>query len=223
MTKPGKTGRFGLTTYARILAIITAQPSTHSEVAASFDRGNTAGQSMREILHRMCDLRIAHITGWRTPENKRGILRAVFAAGPGVNAPYPRPLNKPQPGSTLARNNPRPELVAFASVIRALKSDDGVSRADLQAATGIAPMRLSLLLKQLRADKLIHRSGWAERTSGNGVAAELFTLGAGRDTPRAAPMPRSEIGARSRRGRQAKAQTLRIIHALAGTSERLAV
>ena len=206
-----RTGRMGLVQYGRVLAAITSAPSTHAAVSAVVDR---QPQRIREILWRMKQMGEAHVVRWEQSVHLRGPLCAVFAAGPGFSVPYPRELKRAAPGSTLAKSNPRPELISFCSAIRALR--DGGSRAEIGAATGIAPMRLSLLLRSLHADGLTHCSGWS-REGESGSPAQVFTLGAGRDVPRPKPEPFKSKQDRYRAKRRALVAMQRITHATAGT------
>lgn len=206
-----RTGRMGLVQYGRVLAAITEQPRTTAAVAGIVAR---QPQRLREILWRMRQMGEAHVVGWAQTEKLRGILAPVFAAGPGESLPYPKPLKRCEPGSTMARANPKPELISFCSVIKALR--EGGTRAEIHADTGIAPMRLSLLLRSLHAAGVTHRSAWA-RESEDGSPAEVFTLGAGRDAPRPKAMTAKAKQDRYRAKRRALIATQRITHATAGT------
>ena len=206
-----RTGRMGLVQYGRVLAAITDQPRPHVAVARLVDR---QPQRIREILWRMEQMGEAHVSGWQQPEKMRGQLCPVFAAGPGQSVPYPRPLKRAAPGSTLAKAHPKPELISFCSVLKALR--EGGTRAEIGAATGIAPMRLSLLLRSLHAAGLTHCSDWT-RDGDAGKPAQVFTLGAGRDVPRPKAMTSKAKQARFRSKRRALIATQRITHATAGT------
>lgn len=205
-----RTGRMGLVQYGRVLAAITEQPRTSVAVADVVAR---QPQRIREILWRMEHMGEAHVVRWDQPEMLRGIMAPVFAAGPGQSVPYPRPLKRAAPGSTLAKSHPKPELISFCSVLKALR--EGGTRADIGAATGIAPMRLSLLLRSLHAARLTHCSGWY-REGNDGSPAQVFMLGAGRDVPRPKALPAKAKQDRYRAKRRALIATQRITHATAG-------
>lgn len=206
-----RTGRMGLVQYGRVLAAITSAPSTHAAVSEVV---GCHPQRIREILWRMAHMGEAHVVRWDQSVHRRGPLCAVFAAGPGRSVPYPRDLKRAAQGSTLARSNPRPELISFCSALKALR--EGGSRAEISAATGIAPMRLSLLLRSLHAAGLMHRSAWS-RESEIGSPAEVFTLGAGRDVPRPKAKTAKAKQDRYRASLRALIATQRITHATAGT------
>ena len=204
-----RTGRMGLVQYGRVLAAIV-EPKTAVAVAAAVDR---QPQRIREILWRMEQMGEAHVVRWDQPEKLRGILAPVFAAGPGMSVKYPRPLKRSAPGSTLALAHPKPELISFCSVLKALR--EGGSRAEIGSATGIAPMRLSLLLRSLHQARLTHRSGWTrERESGG--PAEVFTLGSGRDVPRPKAQPPKAKQDRYLAKRRMLIAMQRVTHATAG-------
>lgn len=204
------TGRMGLVQYSRVLAAITSEPRTHEQVAEIVQR---QGQSIREILWRLENMGEAHVVRWQPPANRRSIMLAVFAAGPGQSVPYPRPLNRKPPGSTLARLNPKPELISFCNVIKELR--EGGTRAELHEATGVAPMRLGLLLHSLHRAGLVHVSGWF-RDGGGGYPAQVFVLGAGKDAPRPKRISNLEKQARYRTRRRTLIAMQRVTHAVAG-------
>ena len=205
-----RTGRMGLVQYGRVLAAISTEPLTHVVVAQVV--GRQPGR-IREILWRMQQMGEAHVVRWDQPAKRRGLLVAVFAAGPGQSLPYPRDLKRAAPGSTLAKAHPKPELISFCSVLKALR--EGGSRAEIRAATGIAPMRLSLLLRSLHAAGLTHCSAWS-REGDAGSPAQVFTLGAGRDVPRPKAQGVKAKQDRYRAKRRALIATQRITHATAG-------
>lgn len=206
-----RTGRLGLVQYGRVLAAITEQPRTHAEVAAMLGH---QPQTVREILWRMQHMGEAHVIGWQQPQRLRGLLAAVFRAGPGPSAPYPRPLRRTEPGAALALRNPKPELMSFCAVLRALRA--GCTRAELHQETGVAYMRLSLLVRSLRAAGLVHRCGWQVRDDGTGKPAEVFLLGPGRDVPRLPRVPAAQKQAKYLAKRRAGVAMQRMVQATAG-------
>lgn len=209
-----RNGRLGLQAYARILAEVAASPTTPARAGEALCVGK---QSMREILWRMEHMGLVHVTGWTQPELKRGFLAPMFAAGQGVSCPYPRQLRRHAPGSSLARSTPKPELMAFASVIRCLR--DGMTRREIRAETGIAVMRLGLLLRELRRLGLAHRSAWSVRDDGAGAPAEVLSYGPGKDAPRPKALTEEERGLRYRTKRRARELTAAVTHAIAGRVE----
>lgn len=208
-----RTGRLGLVQYSRVVAFIAQKPRTAVEVARLMGRG---AQSLREILWRLEHMGEAHVVEWRAPEKKRSIMAAVFAAGPGTSVPYPRPMKRPVPGSTLAKNNPKPELIAFCSILRALRH--GSTRSELHESTGVAQMRLGILLRHMRGAHQVYRCGWATENDRQGAPAEVLKLGNGRDAPRPPAMSAQEKGQRYRDRRRRRVATERVVNALKGVA-----
>ncbi len=204
-------GRLGLVQYGRILAVISRKPCTHRDVAKAIGRGE---QTMREILWRMVHLGEAHVVGWAPSDSLRGQQQAVFAGGPGESLPYPRQLCRAAPGSTLARSNPKPELIAFCSLIRELRQ--GVTRQELHEDTGVAMMRIGILLKSLRVAGMVHRCGWHRESQIGGKPAEVLKFGPGRDAPRPPAMTVAEKNRRHRDRRSQRIAGERIVAALQG-------
>lgn len=64
--------------------------------------------------------------------------------------------------------------------------NDGMTRAELQAAIGIHDLRsMQTLIKTLRQRKLIHISAWRYQSAGKSCpACRVFAHGAGKDTPK---------------------------------------
>jgi hypothetical protein len=196
-----------------VLALVWHQPLTHEAAAEQLKRG---AQTMREILWRMEHLGLVRVVAWCQPRKVRGILAASFQArqpGDPASVPYPRPLAKATPGSTLAANNPRPELISFANIVRTLR--DGATRGDLTEATGVMHHRLAPLLRELRSQGIAHRSGWARRDEG-GAPAEVLQLGPGRDAPRPPRQTCKERHVRWRTRKNAREAGRRVNAALAG-------
>jgi hypothetical protein len=210
-----RTGRMGLQAYARVLALVWHQPLTHEDVAEQIKR---SASSLREILWRMEQLGLVRVVQWQQPRKVRGILTAAFQAcqpGDPASAPYPRALNKPTPGSTLALTKPRPELISFANILRTLRL--GATRDELREVTGVAHHRLSALLRELRTLGIAHRSTWAPRNKG-GAPAEVLQLGPGRDAARPRRQTYEERSARYRLKRRTREAARRVNAALAGTA-----
>lgn len=180
-------GRMGLCMYARILAFITVEPRTQVEVSQHFDRG---AQRVRELLWRMTQLGLAHVVEWRVPPSKRGLLAPVFAGGAGVNVSYPNKLTRAAHGATQAIVDPRPELMAFAVMVKALKGYR-CTRARLREVSGVLPHHIRGLLRVLREVGLLHTSGWRRNTDGQ--PTEFLRFGPGRDAKRPPTKARAAV------------------------------
>lgn len=186
-----KAGRFGHCDYALILSLCKSPASIQQVVSKT----GAAVQTTREILWRMERLGLVHVSGWAEPTDRSSYLVPLFVIGQGVSVPYPRKVSRRPIGSALGR--PRSELTAFAAIIRLLRQ--GATRADLFEQTGVAYMRVSTLLRELRRLGLVHTSGWRCRDDGNGNPAEELSFGAGRNAPRPPAASRAEIQRNSRR------------------------
>lgn len=199
------TGRFGHAAYARMLAL-TKTPTTVAQVV---EKTGAQRQTTREILWRMERLGLVHVCGWEEPAGRSSFMAPQFLLGQGISAPYPRQINREPLGSKQGRT--RAELLAFAAMIRLLRH--GATRNDLHEQTGVAYMRVSNLLRELRRLGLVHTSDWRARDDGTGRPAEVFSFGGGRNAPRPPTLSRTEIQRISRQRRQGKLmQTASVFH-----------
>lgn len=205
------TGRFGHARYAQILAQITARPTTIAQVMKT---QKSQIQTIREIVWRFERLGLVRVCEWRVPEGRSSFMVPVFVADGGASIPYPKSINRPAFGRS--KGKPRSELLAFAAFIRCLR--DGASRMTLHEETGMAYMRVSNLIREMRRLKLVHVSDWAVRADGTGKPAEVFTFGAGKDEPRPVTMTRAQIEQRYRQKRKGLEMTRRMIAATAANS-----
>ena len=210
-----KAGRMGYRQYARLLGAVAKQPATAAEVVERL--GRRIVQATRDAMHRMASAGIMHIVEWRQAPSGRSYLRAAFKAGPGVNAPYPLKSKMTVPG---ARVKPRPEMMAFIGLIRALQ--EGATRAELHDATGISTHRISGALRELRAQGLLHTCGYEPRDGASGCPSEILRFGPGANAARPAPLSDSEKKRRYVRRRAARMQQLRFTDAISGRSTQAA-
>ena len=190
------TGRFGHAAYARMLAL-TKTPATVAQVV---EKTGAQRQTTREILWRMERLGLVHVCGWEEPTGRSSFMAPLFLLGQGVSVPYPRQINRQPLGSKPGR--PRAELLAFATIIRLLRH--GATRNELHEQTGVAYMRVSNLLRELRRLGLLHTSDWRARDDGCGKPAEVLSFGPGRNAQRPKTLTRAEIDRNNRQRRQAK-------------------
>ena len=204
-------GRMGLQAYARILASLRDTPGTAWDLAERFNRGR---QRMGETLWRLERGGFVHVSDWVPNLRGRGMLIPRFVFGPGTSAPYPVPLRRKTHGVGLVLSDPRPELVGFMSILRAMEQP--VSRAELREATGYSHHRLSELLRCMRALGLVHVAGWNTERIGN--PAQLFQFGAGADVRKPRPKSRAEIG-RDFRARKNAAAAQRMLLLPANSTE----
>lgn len=190
----GKSGRFGHRHYALILS----QFKTAASIQQAVDNTSAKLQTVREIVWRMERLGLVHVAIWAEPTSRSSFMVPLFVIGEGQSAPYPRQISRQPLGSSLGR--PRSELIAFAAMIRLLR--DGATRNDLHEQTGVAYMRVSNLLRELRRLGLLHTSAWRCRDDGTGRPAEVLTFGSGRNAARPPTISRAEIQRNTRRRRQ---------------------
>lgn len=204
-------GRFGLRTYARILALITKQPMTQWQVAAAIDAGV---QTAREILWMMVRQRLAYVVRWDEPDHptRKPYLAAVFAAGEGESAPYPVPLKRSPLGSGVGGS--RTELIHFAAIVRELR--EGATRSEIHERCGTMYHNLGPLLQRMRELGIAHVAAWQPREGTPGLPSQVWQMGGGPDARRP---PRKPLKQRQRdyreRQRVRKAQ-MRLIRAIAG-------
>ena len=184
--------------YASILRRTQLAPSTYSELAAHIDAGLP---NVRRIVNRMHDLRLVHIAGWER-RTAKGCFEALFAFGAGQDAPYPsgsRPGEKRRtPPAMMSRYRQRPELMAFAHIVRALAVP--TTRKELLEATGATLSNLAIFLRHCKAIGLVRVAAWD--ASRPGMPAEALQIGDAPDAKRPKPLPRSEVQRRCRERRK---------------------
>jgi hypothetical protein len=197
--------------YAMILRGIYDQPSTKRDVAV--DNGLNR-QSAEKLVRGMHALGLIHRSGWATTA---GLDAAVFSAGPGPDASPP--LNRDGTPSrhrthTVGMARPAAELIAFASILRAL--DEPTSAQGVAEKAGTNPGSTRDLLNLMHDLRMVYVADWDRRLHG-GAPAALFMLGFDKpDAPRPKPVPVREIWKRYDQGRRAKARMNEISFALAG-------
>lgn len=139
-------GRLGWAGYADIIRALIDKPSTVWDLSVRIDMWNGG---MRETLRRMRALDLVQIA--ELVPAAKGPPVAVWAFGwsdLGIDCErYYKPLQ------------PNAELIAFASIIRALR-DGCHSAASLADATGINAGRASVFLKYLRSIGLAYIAEW---------------------------------------------------------------
>jgi hypothetical protein len=194
-----KSGRFGLVHYARILHRVMQSPCTQHDVAQAIGRSVAR---VREILWRLENMGRVHVVDWAPSPRVHGCKSPVFALGPGKSMPYPGEWKRPPMGSTLARTKPRPELIAFVSILRAL--DAGASRADLGQASGVSHHRFPLLLRYMASVQMVHLCEWRRRDGQvNGTPTEVYKFGPGENAKRPARLTQRQRDKRSKQRKQA--------------------
>ena len=197
--------------YADILRGLAREPATAAELTI---RHGTSGGVMRGLVKRLYSERLIHIAGFRRAT--QGPAIRVFGFGDRPDATRPLTVaGRPSQhkGVTAGRPRPTPEVIAFASLMRALT--EMRSLGELIEITGISTHSLAKDLAHMRSIGLIHIAGWERRQTGGGAPVRLYRVGIARkDAPRPQPQPRSEVNERhnaARRDRRLQFQLTRAI------------
>jgi hypothetical protein len=194
--------------YASILRAVQVEPLNITDIAIRLQCGLN---NLRRIINRMHDLRLVHIARWDKRKDKKN-FQAVWAFGGADDAPYPDGSKKPgTPRGPNAWGMHRPELIAFANIIRALAVP--VTRAELVECSGSTSCNISRLMRHCAAIKLVRIAAWD--TSKPGKPAAALQLGTGPDAPRPKPSPRKEIQRRCRAATKQRSMDQRFMRALA--------
>ena len=206
-----KIGRFGHKRYAQILAQVMAGPVTIADAMAV---QKVQIQTIREILWRFERLGLVRVCEWQEPKARSSFMVPVFAADGLPSLPYPRKINRAPFGTTKGR--PRSELSAFAHVVRCLKA--GATRMDIHEQTGLAYMRVSQLVREMRRLKMLHICDWKVRPDHSGKPAEVLMFGPGVNDPKPVTMTRAEIERRHRQKRKGMEMNRKMIAATAANA-----
>jgi len=162
--------------YADILKACEAG-ATWVDVAARLTLSRVTAQT---LLHAMVDLGLLHeAEATAVVTLKRRTLTPLYRPGAGGRIEWPG--RKPR-----AKQAPPSELIAFASVVRALQVDS-LNAKQISQRTGLGQGSAQRLIRHMHALRLIHIDDYPERSHG-GYGYPVFTWG---DEPDAAkPAPR---------------------------------
>lgn len=169
--------RIGWAGYADILRTLQLRPSTTAEVGALVGIEPINAQV---VLRRMRHARLIHVQAWQPTPGSNARAVSVWAAGHAPDAPYPN--GKPQ--QAKASNNISSQLIAFASIVRALEM--AITVADLAKATGVNACHLYRLLRHMRRIGLARVADWG---GNRGKPAAMWELGNAPCAPRPRPIP----------------------------------
>jgi hypothetical protein len=175
-----KSWRGGWIAYARILRTVIDMQPTMNELAEAHSIGQEAA---RQIVRRMLGLGLVHIGS--TKPGRKGPPVACWHFGPGDNAECAR----------YAPMRPNSELIAFASMVKALQERQHSART-LAAATGTHEERTILFLRCLREElRLVYVSSWVRsRINGGATPTAFHMFGIDeKSVPRPAPVPKSDV------------------------------
>ncbi len=200
--------------YASILASLRT-PASHFTLA---ELHATAAGRMSQLMRLFVHLGLVHVCGYEPSPTGRW-MTPLYLIGIGET---PLLINQ-RSGLVSARQyGTRPpvirsEVVAFASIVRALSSDShhGLSLAE---ATGVSHALASKVLRHMRKLRLIYVADWLLHTQGGG-RAPMYRMGMKADVRRPPPCPHKELWRRYNAGRADRYRASRMNHALAGNSE----
>ena len=208
--------------YASILRGLAREPASAAELTI---RHATSGGVMRGLVKRLYAERLIHIAEFRRAT--QGPAIRVFGFGDKPDAARPLTLAglpSQHKGVTAGRPKPTSEVIAFASLMRALTEKR--SLAELIEITGISNHSLSRNLAHMRSIGLIYIAGWERRQTGGGAPVRLYRVGINRnDAARPQPKARCEINARhnaARRSRRLQFELTRAICSNASVFTRVA-
>lgn len=177
-------GKFGgIAGSVRLAAALRAQPAS---ISAFRDAHGLSYCGAYGAIGSLYALRMAHISGWLLRPRCRPV--AVYAFGPGVDAPCPaRTLNgrRSRGGETPEAKSPSSTMVALVYAMRAIQ-DQPHTREELSEITGLHRRPCVLMLKAMVENGFAHVAGWDHPLTGG----PRPTYGAGRKAP--AKRPRRE-------------------------------
>lgn len=189
--------RLGWSGYVQILAQLQRTPLTAQQIEDQLGISKNNGAKVARAMH---SARLTHIASWQTTGSDRAHWRPVWGFGAGPDAQRPGEGKR-----TWSRaNNIAANLLALASVLRALA--EPISIEDLAIATGCGIGSVRMMLKQARTLGLVHVAYWSPVGQRGGAPTAMWCLGQRHDAPRPKPKSRREIHAQCwarRRGRLA--------------------
>lgn len=198
-------GQSGWLLYARVLRCTAYGGATAIEAAQAL---GVCLQTMRKLLRRLHALRLVHIAAWE-PVGTHNMPVARFVLGDGEDARYVYrkrrgPTAKTGVAPLMKAIKPRPELTAFASIVRTLQAGP-CTVAALAQFCGLNQSFLYKLVKTMHELRLLRIADWELRLYG-GCPGRVYAFEVdGRDAPRPKPVQRQVIDARRRIRRYAGA------------------
>lgn len=201
--------------YSDILRGLAREPATAAELT---ERHGTSGGVMRGLIKRLYAERLVHVAEYRRAT--QGPAMRVFGFGDEPDAPRPLTLGgapSKHIGVTAGRPKPAPEVIAFASLMRALTEKRSLG--ELIEITGISTQSMARNIRHMRSIGLVYIAGWDRRERGGGAPVRLYRVGIGRnDATRPQPKPRSEINATHNAARRHMRLQRRLTRAICSNS-----
>lgn len=211
----GTKGRLCLPGYARLLASLKV-PATHRQLVERERIGRGAAFRFLAACHRR---NWVHIVDWEMPHRARPL--AVYAFGPGGDAPYPsaRPNGAPLTGKPqcLYSGPTQPEMLTFLALMDELASP--VSALEVVEEIGSCETTVRKTIRILKQLGVVRIAGWTRRSDGSGPPVPLFAIGSARSVSRPTPKVRSKINETYRTSAAQRQAHLRIRMLAANSSE----
>lgn len=186
---PGKTkGRLGIVGYIRLLHLLQQKPLMRNEFIEAGGIGRTAAWN---ILGSFYLLGLVHVADWRVVSDSP--LQAVFAAGPGPDAPPPATRG---PAGQLLQYVPKiagpkvpsPEVIGFKTLLDAMA--ESRTKQGLAMHTGLNGPTVRRAIAALVELRMAHIECWTPPNSvGGGPPVPNFKLGPGANAKRPKPVP----------------------------------
>lgn len=199
--------------YARILRGLHDKPATTMELS---EQHFVTEAVMRGLTRRLHAQNLIRVCEWRRATQGPHMRVFGFGGQPDESRPLTRDGKVSQHiGATRPPPKPTSEIIAFATLLRALTDSRGL--AELHEITGIGAHSLSRNLKYMVSIGLLHVADWERRRIG--APLPLYRIGI--DKPnRAAPAPMSKRARNERYGaaRRDRRHTLIVLRALSANS-----
>lgn len=175
MSRPLKV-RLGMEGYVEIAARLR-QPCTIKDLQ---NEGLVANSNSYRLVPSMWAMGLVHISGWDLTPGRRTM--PLWKWGQGDDAPVPerRGINGIRPVYVKPPKKPErasPEIIAFASLLSAIEVR--VTRAQIEALTGLNWQTVARALRALMRHKMAHRPGFMPPKSQGGQPAALYLIGPG--------------------------------------------
>lgn len=163
---------------------------------------------LQKNMRRMGELGLIRERGWVMSGQN---WTAVWASD--GKAPMPKPGRDGQPRSGVKRYRLKPELIAFAGIVRCLR--EGATVRAMEASTGCGYNNIAALMRFCEQIGFARVIEWETRDDGAGRRAAVWGLGSGQRPKLPPVMTRKEIDARNHAKKKARAQMLTLLAATA--------
>jgi hypothetical protein len=158
--------------YAQILRELATEPRTTQDLTAMSGCGK---DGLRYAIRSMHALRLIHICRWAA--RPRAVPTPVWALGEGDDAPAPKVKETGKASRHCmfaADRRPKPNVIAFASIVHALSEPSTLAQVLEETGTNIGSTRV--IIQVLRSLKLVRIHGWEPRKFIGGTPARRFVF-----------------------------------------------